>query len=457
MAGLSDVLEIARRSINAQRAAIDTSGHNIANASTPGYSRQRVDFAPTVPSQQMYGLLGTGVEAIHVGRIRERFIDSQIRASNSYLGQADAQQQILSQIEAAVNEPSDSGLSSMISKFFDTFKNFAVHPEDTAYRTTLIQQSTLMTDTFHQLYSNIEQAQQDLSTEVEGQVTQINKLTKEISSLDLQIVKSTSAGYDPSDLKDQRDLKLDELSKLVPISVTEDPSGSQLVSIGGTVVSSRSGSTEVKTLTTGNQLSLASADSGRVLNVQSGKMGGMLDTYNKTLPQLLDRMDSLASNMINQVNSIHTTGYGMGTPPPTGTDFFSGTSAANISINAAIVNSPGLLAASQDGSVGDNRNALAIADLKNKLVMNDSTTSMLQYFNDFASDIGTTLNEAKSAQATQELVYNQLKTQRDSVSSVSIDEEMSNMIKYQRAFDASAKLVSIVDELFTSIINMKQL
>ncbi len=454
MSSLSNILEIARRSLTAQRLGMDVTGHNIANSGTAGYTRQRVDLAATDPLHTSYGYLGTGVTATHIGRIREQFIDAQVRTASDALGSASTKQTILSQVEATLNEPSDSGLSSALSGFFNAFNDLSLHPEDTSYRTAVLQKAGLLTQSFHQLTTNIQQLQGDLWDNASSKVTEINQLTRDISALDKQIVSASADGDDPSDLKDQRDLKLDRLSQLAKITVSEDKGGSMLVSIGGTMVSSRAGSVDLSASIVNGQITVTAGDANTPISTLSGELGGVVETYNKTIPGYLSALDRLAGTLMQQVNAVHASGYGLGNPPSTGINFFTGTTASDIAVNPSVASDPSLIAASQDGRAGSNGTARSIAALSDAPVFDGGTTSIPKFYANLVSTIGSDINAASTTQQTQELVVNQLKTQRDSVSGVSVDEEMTNLIQYQRAFDASARVVTAVDQMMQTIIQM---
>lgn len=454
MAGLSTILESARRALMAHRVAMDTVGHNVANAETPGYTRQRVNLTATPPLRTYVGMLGTGVTVQSIERVREQFIDSQIRSTNDALGKATSQHTVLSQIEAMINEPSDYGLSSQLDAFFNAFQNLAVHPEESAYRNAVLQQASTITKTLHQFDSNLKQLQKDLKTDVETKLQTINTLAKKISELDLQIIQSRASGIEPNDLRDQRDHAIQELSKLVRVNVVEDAQGSVLVALEGTVIASKSGYAELTARMNGNTIEIISTESIRPLSLQTGSLGGVLEAYNTTIPSYIEKIHTLAAALISNVNALHRQGYGIGTPPPTGYDFFTGTNAFDIEVNQELLANPNLVAASGTGQAGDNTIALAISQLRTKPVLSNNAESIPQYYSRFVSELGTAITAAEKLQTTQTLILNQLEVQRSSVSGVSIDEEMTNMIKYQRAFDASARMVKTVDEMFQTLLSM---
>ena len=454
MSGLSLLLETARRALMTQQVGMSVTSHNISNASTIGYSRQRVELAATSPLKEPFGLLGTGVMAQSIGRLRDRFLDTQVRSSNQTMGDASAQYQILSQVETSFNEPSSSGLSSAMNGFFNAFQDLSVHPEDSSSRNAVLQKATSMADMFHRLSGEINQLRGALSDDVSTKVDRINTLTSELSKLDVQITNTMATGADPSDAKDQRDLKLEELSTLINITVSEDPRGSIVVSSGGTAIASRAGSTPLKSTVVGNTIQIVTDPAGSPVDVTAGELGGTLKMYNTTLPDYLRQLDQLAGAIVARVNTLHAAGSGLGTPPSTGIAFFTGTGASDIAVDSAISSNINTIAASGDGTPGDNSVALALAGVLNEKLLNGNSVSPAQFYNGLVSQIGSAVAAADNTSSSQELVLSQLENQRSSVSGVSLDEEMTNMIKFQRSYDAAAKLVTTANDMFQTILNM---
>lgn len=454
MGGLTQILETARRALNSQRAGLNVTSNNIANASTEGYSRQRITFQPTLPERTPFGLLGTGVMVAHVGRVRERFIDQQIRnASNTY-GDSTAQQRILSQIEAVINEPGTNGLHGVLSRFFNAFQSLALHPEEPSTRNEVLQQGIQLTQSFRRLNNSLSQLRNDLLSNLQVKLDRINQLTDEIAGLDRQVIALSTAGQDPSDVKDQLDSKLDELSQLAPVKVFEDQRGAVMVSIGGSMVASSAGSVPLKLQVVGSTATIVGEVSGREVLFNAGEVGGIQKSYNSIIPGYQATLNEIAQALITRVNAVHASGYGLGVPPPTGISFFSGTDATDIGIDPAVASNINMIAASADGAPGDNQIALTIAGIQDEPLLRGNTLTLGQGYRSFVSEIGSAITSADNTAKAQQLVLTQLENQRSSVSGVSLDEEMANMIKFQRSFDAAARMVSTVNEMFETILKM---
>jgi flagellar hook-associated protein 1 FlgK len=454
MSGLSTLLETARRALMAQQVGIGVTGHNIANASTPGYSRQRVSLVPTQALREQYGFLGTGVISDQVTRLRDGFLDTQVWGGNAVMGDATARQEILSQIESSFNEPSSAGLSSAMSSFFNAFQDLSLHPEESSARNAVLQQGTLLSQGFHRLHDEITALSGSMTEDVDAKVTQINQLAAQISDLNAQITSTRSAGGAPNDLLDQRDQKIEQLSSLATISVSHDASGAAMVSIGGVAIAATGSAQTLRVQPGGSGLQVVTAKEGVAVSIGGGTLGGDLTLVNTTIPGYLSQLDELAGALIGRVNTVHRAGFGLGTPPPTGQDFFAGTGAADIGLSASVAGNPSVVAASSSGAPGDNSTALAISGIMNEPILQGNSLTLAQFYNGLVTGVGTAVQGANTTADNQQLILSQLDNQRQAVSGVSIDEEMTNLIKFQRGFDAAARLVNTTNEMFTTLITM---
>jgi flagellar hook-associated protein 1 FlgK len=454
MPGLGDILETARRAIMSQRVGINVTSNNIANANTPGYTRQRLELNPTPDLRVGNSLFGTGVSANQVSRIRNRFLDQQVRTTTDVMNNAQTKQGILSQVEAIFNEPSDQGVSGALQRFFNSFQALSQHPEDPAARYSVQQQATSLTQNFQQLSGALTQLQTDVGSDIDTKVAQLNALTSDIGDLNIKIVGQTATGADPLALKDQRDLKIEQLAQLAHLNVADESDGSVTVSIGGTVVASKAGQLKLTTVHSGGSIQLATGDQSQTVNVQSGELGGALSAFNTTIPGYLDKLNTMAKTLIDRVNTIHAASFGNGVPPSTGIDFFTGSNAADIAVSTFITSDITKIAVSGDGTAGDNSGALAIAGIKDEKLLNNGTTSITGFYNGLVGQIGTDVKSASDDASMQNLLYTQLDNQRSAVSGVSIDEEMTQLIEYQRSFAAASRVITTVDDMYQTLINM---
>ncbi|MCX6135299.1 MAG: flagellar hook-associated protein FlgK [Ignavibacteriales bacterium] len=454
MGGLNGILDVAKRALSAQRAGIDVTSHNISNASTAGYTRQRLQLAATPPTREGFGYVGTGVAAIGVQRIRQSFVDQQIWNTNQFLSKSSTQENVLSQIEAAFNEPTDAGVGSLINSFFNSFQDLSLHPEDSSFRNAVVQKAGAMNDGFHRITSSLDQLKNDLVLDAQTKVDQINVLVREIYDTGKRITALEAGGLDANDMRDSRDGKIEELAKLANIKVSDDGQGGTLITLGTAFVEDKAGYSTLQVGVSGSQLQVTVSGTSSVVDISSGDLGGILETRNAQIPAYQSKLDSLASAIITSINAVHTTGYGLGTPPPTGNNFFTGVDARSVNVDPAIVANLNLVAASGDGAPGNNTIALALSAVSSQKVLSGGSTTIQQYYANLVSDIGSTIQTVRNTSESQTLVLKQLENQRDSISGVSIDEEMVQLLKFQNGFNAAAKVITTVNQMYQTMLGM---
>ena len=567
--GLSIGLDTAVKALRAHQLAVDVASHNIANAQTPGFSRQRVLLRPIgidgsdhFTRDNLLGRAGMGVDAKDVNRIRDTFLDFQARQSISSQGQFASLATPLGNAEVVFNDPSDDGISALLGKFWAAWHDVVNEPESSPARTALIHATTTFTLRLQTAHAQLTQQRQDLNQKVTGIGEEINAKATEIAGLNLQIKQVELNGDMANDLRDRRDVLLDELSSLGSINYSEDETGSMSVYLGthelvfGTSV--RAINAVDDPLDPG-MVRLQFAIDNDDVNVASGQLRGVLDARDVALPELINKLNNFATGLMNSVNSIHQAGYGLNNA--TGLAFFTGNDASDIAVNSVLAGSPQSIAtATGAGQPGNPANALAIANLEQSpnmlaglaaanLVVNEAlsagniatgvslagslqagtyhlvasgpnvelrygsatgpvigtatlaainppggtitftsgpdtvaTISMtvgaaytaaaqladltavgnntLQveasastFYGNIVSVLGADVNRAKGLDDSANLLVDHLDTLRQSVSGVNIDEEVTNLNSAQHAYNAAAKVISVIDEMLDTLIN----
>jgi flagellar hook-associated protein 1 len=437
-------LETNLRGLLAAQQALDVTSHNIANAGTAGYSRQTavlvaspafampgVSSSPAGPGQ-----LGTGVDVAAYQRIRDSFLDVQYRAQSMLQGQAQANQNGLQQVQLAFNEqPTSTGLSGLLANYWSAWQNLSNNPEDMGTRQALAQSAASLADGFTSLSSQLSTLQSQTSQNVSDTLTQVNSFGSQIGQLNLTISKLEAAGNTPNDLLDQRDVLLDKLSALGNVSATAGANGSVNVSFGGASL-----------VAGGASSTLAESD---LTGLTSGKLQGLITLRDTTIPGYQAQLNTIASTLISKTNTQSALGFDLNGNP--GGAFFTGTDASNITVNSALITNPSLIAASSTGAVGDAQNALAIADLQSTSVIGASTidTAYTQLVTQIGSDVQQSTNQVDTTTA----LVNALQNSRQSVSGVNLDEEMTNLIRYQRGYQASSRALNAMDSMLDQLIN----
>ena len=515
-------LEIAKRGLFTQQSALYVTSNNIANANTPGYSRQRVNFVETEPYPpasmnrlQIPGQMGTGVEAGSIERVRDSFLDLQYRGENNKLGYWEARADALKKMEDIMNEPSDSGLAKTMDQFWQSLQDLSVNPENEGARSVVRQRGQAVVDTFHYLYDSLSQIKQDLGSQIDVTITQINSLAQQISQINQQISEVEPNGYLPNDLYDERDRLVDQLSQLINVRVEKVPSGGNALKIaegvykiylvdsnGNPILDSNNKPIYLVDGSTANTLFVSyggiNGNNGKdfVSGVQvggvsistSGKLLGLIESFGYQdssgnvkgiYPEMMDNLDKLAYTFVKVFNAIHEQGRGLNNTSDV--KFFDDIlnvqgAAKDIKLSATIDNLS-KIAASTDGKPGNGNNALNLASVGQILLssVSSSGVSLIDNINVNLSNLNPPLpltsgtiksnyegwigklgvdgQQAERMKNNSEVLRQSVEERRQSVSSVSLDEEMTNMIKFQHAYNAAARQITVIDQMLDKIIN----
>lgn len=468
-------LEIGRRGLQAQQRALDVTGHNVANANTPGFTRQEAVLTTTTPFpvpalNRPWGAaqVGTGVEISEIRRLRDQFLDLQVRHENKTLGYWEARRDALRKVEVILNEPSDTGLRAVFEQFWQALEELSKNPESLAARSVVRQRGMALAETFNHMDRQLRELQEDLNSAVEVKVKEINSLGSQIAALNQQILKIEVTGARANDLRDRRDVLLDQLAKLVNFQAHEDNRGLVNINIGGRPLVQGEELYGLKTESDPNNdgfLKVLWEADGQPVQIEAGTLRGLIemrgyvenDTKKGFVREMREKLDALATTLIDKFNEIHKGGYGLdGT---TGNDFFSGNSAATIEVVITDLNKIAAAATwDDDGEPGDGSNALALAQLKHQLTMilpgnTKPTATFEDYLRSAVGQLGVAAQEANRMVENQELLVSQLENNRQAVSGVSLDEEMVNMIRFQHAYNAAARVITTMDEMLDLIIS----
>ena len=462
MSDIYGIMSLAGQALMTQQQAISVTSHNIANVNTPGYSRQRLNMNTNIPLESSVGPMGNGVSGDSIERIYDRFLTAQISNESEGLGKWEAQKSAVEMLEVVFNESDGSGLSQAMSKFWDAWQSVTNNPAGTTERQILVSASQVLANTFNKLDLDLNQSQQNLDLALQGAVEEINRLSGQLADLNAKILSSEAGSASANDYRDQRELVLKELSTLIDIDTFEDANGavSVLVASGRPLVSANQYwllSTEVNA--SGLHDVVWVDDSGSTTNItsdiSSGKLKGLLDVRDVIITDYLTRLDTLAGTLRTDLNLLHQGGYDLN--GIAGEEFFIGTgTAADLEVNPNIVADFNLIAAASDALTfpGDNRNAIDIANLQHQLTMSGNTATYNDYYGSVIRDVGNEVLKSDSYYLHQSDMMAQLENQRESVSGVSLDEEMINLIKFQNAYTAAARLVTTADEMMQTIMQM---
>jgi len=458
------MFDVAKTALITQQKALDVTANNIANVNTEGYSRQRLNMEQNEPVYYEGGTLSTGVQANRViQRIYDRFLAAQMAEAASQEGRWDAQLETLEKAELMFDDASGYGLNGAMSEFWNSWQSVANNPSGYTERATLLANAENLTMVFNKLSQDLTQVQMDNDISITGTVADINTLTGEIADLNLQIAEVEAGNlHSANDFRDQRDLKLKELAGLIDVNSFEDADGYlTVVSASGHTLVDRVNSWNLVTNTNANGFqdvyweSSSGAQQNITTDISTGKLKGWLEARDTIIPDYLTRLDDMAIAMANAVNLQHNGGLDLN--GAAGLDFFSPfTGADDITVNSLILNDTNLVAAADAGEnvPGGNSNAIAMAEIQNQLLMNGNTATMDDFYNGLVSDVGRFVSQARVNGDHQSTVSLELSTYREEISGVNMDEEMVNMVQFQSAYNAAAKLVGTVSEMLDALIAM---
>lgn len=472
-------IEIARRALQAQQRSLEVVGHNIANANTPGYSRQLAVHRASRPlggtgmQPLIYaGQVGTGVVVGEIARMRDAFVDAQLRDALQAQGEWMARGQTLSQLEQILLEPTGVGLRNDFDQFWQALQNLHLHPDNEAERAVVRERALALTSTFQHLYQRLEDLRYNLDQELRLAVEAVNAHIAEIGELNRLIRQVTNAGMNPNDLMDRRDLILRELSELTQLGVFEEPNGTVRVTIAGMTVVDEWGDTR-RFVTEGNPpfhwTVVRLEGSSHEVRFRGGKLAAIMAMRDEQVPKLQEALDKLAQTFAYEFNKIHQEGFDL--EGNRGGEFFVYTDNPDESVARTITVHPDLLdpekglnriAAGYDASAsppsepeeraGNGLNALRLAQLRTTKIMSNGTTTIGEYWASVIGGLGVDAQKARQMIASQEVVVGHLEMQREEMSGVSLDEEMANMVRYQHAYHAAARMMTAVDDMLETVI-----
>ncbi|MGZ8430054.1 MAG: flagellar hook-associated protein FlgK, partial [Candidatus Deferrimicrobiaceae bacterium] len=408
------------------------------------------------------GFLGMGVAVSSIERRYDRFISGQLLGQEQNYGKSTTMDQVLGQIEQVFNGNGGAGLSSALNAFFDAWQSLSTNPGDTAQRTVLISDANNFVSAATQMESSILGSLKDINKAISDAAGQVNSIATDIARLNGQIVQIESGGgtAKANDLRDARDQLVTTLSGLVDIGTLEDKNGSLTVTLGMRNLVER------ETVNPVTAIKNAAGDAGFSLDgvdvtsrITNGSVGGLLASRDAVTSGPLAGLRHLAAVLTNEMNLLHSAGVGLdGT---SGNDFFVPlspplTEADAISNLGVAVSDPRKIAAASaaSGLPGDNSNALRIAGLADAAVSSLGGATFSGYYSGIVTDVGKLARNASDLSKFDANMRSELQNRRDSASGVSLDEEATNLIAYQRAYEAGARIIRITDELFMSVLQM---
>ncbi|HEY3347819.1 MAG TPA: flagellar hook-associated protein FlgK [Nitrospirota bacterium] len=554
MASIFGIMDVAKTGLFASQVAIQTIGQNIANASTPGYSRQVVRMEAQTPIDSSPGMIGRGVKAASIERQYNTFVEDELVKEEQTFGQMSASADSLTRVENFFNESTSKGIGTALDDLFNAFHDLANKPAGPAERTNLLAKADTLTMTVRQTYGDLESTRQSADADVSRCISEINTKATAIAQLNVEISRAEASHQNANDLRDQRGQLLRDLAGQVDITTYENEIGQVDVLIGGSkpivqgaetiqLTAERNmagdGMVQVGYKNTSGQPEIITD------KIRSGRLKGFLDVRDNAVPKLEAQLDQLATGLTKDMNLLHSAGTGL--DGSTGLNFFkptvpagwtgentgngmisSGTvtdlsalsldkfeitftaantfdikdtdtgavvSAGNAFTSGGNIDFGGMrytitgtpnagdkfyasaskgaakvfavadevkadnkkIAAASDPALlpGDNRNAAAMAAIGDQMTMSDGTATFKTFYESIIDGAGVESQRATSQRNFHESLLKGLETRRDEVSGVSLDEEVTSMTQYQRSYQASARIISVVDEMLQTLLSLK--
>lgn len=466
--GLFSALNTSVTALQAHSLAVEVAGKNLANVNNTSYARERVDYGTGATVVTPEGAQSLGVTAT-VQSLRNTMLDGQVNGEVGLSSYYTTIQAALQRAQAGLGENlsgtaatsstsssvSQNGVGAALDDFFNAFQSFASSPTDTGTRQALYSAASILSNRLQQSDQTLSQVQTDLNSQVNSDVTTANNLLQQIATLNSQIGQiEVAAPGSAVDLRDQRQAAIEQLSAIMPVTVTASTNGQVTISSvdgsGNAVDLVDLGTVQGSLAFSGTQIT--GGASGTALALKSGSIQGAIDARDGAVQTLRNQLDNLSSQLVTSVNNIYN-------PGGTSTDFFdsSGTTAGTIALDSSLTASN--LRASNGGASGDNDVALGIANLATQTFSTSNTPAdaidgtLSSYYSSTITTFGQAINSVNSSVDNQSSIETLVRSQRDAVSGVNLDEEMSNLIKYQRAFQASSRVFQMVDTLLDNVVN----
>lgn len=471
MSGLFHSLNIGSESLFASRQGVDTAGHNIANAQTEGFSRQRINLEARTPSETRGVVIGNGVFVKNITRAHDQFLEKQINDTHQEAGQSQARFDTMKPLEAIYSPELGNGVPTELDKFFNSLQDLSNFPEELPIRTSVKENAQSVISAFKHVDESLKAQREDINNRIAGEVSEASELIDQIGKLNIQIKGAeTSSSKEVSDLLDQQDKILRELTQKMDISyyrgdqnmvVVRGPSETLLVDRGASAkldvqkngqdglydVVVQDGASFKPTVVTNSN--------------KHGRIAGMVEVRDRVIPNLLDSNNKMAGSFANSINEVHRQGFGLKDyKETTGRDFFKisddpSQAVSSLGLDDRIIESTNAISvAASPNAPGDNVGVNNMLRLKEQKVMGDSTLN--DYYANYVGVFGLDLVRSQQTKDADDTLIRNLNSRRDSVAGVSMDEEATNLLKWQANFTASSKVITTVDEMIETVLQMKR-
>lgn len=474
VATLNHILNLGSESLQNSRVGVDVTGHNVANAQTPGYSRQIVNLETKYPIEYGMQIFGDGSRVQNIRRSHDKFLEGQLRKEVQVQSRTETLSEGLKKIESFFNPDLTSTIRDRFASFTNSIRDLANFPEEPSVRINMIESGKSLSQTFNSTHANIVQVQNDANEELRQNIFLVNQKIEEVAKLNNQI-RELGVGNlsDVNDLEDRRDKLIKEIGNIVDINVYKDnndqitirgPAESLLVEGG---LASRFMIEDISSINHMPNVVVSEFDKERYFDmthqIKTGKMGALLQIRDKYAQEVRDQINELAKGFGEAFNEIHRKGYGINDMRDVNNrDYFDGLNgpgepAQDIGVALEIVYNPNAISAAMSTTTpGDNVIANKLVKLFYEPIFDDSTTTVTGLYDKMISKLGVTALKTKEEATASQIIYDRLKAQRETVAGVSLDDEAANLLKYQHLFTASSRIITTADDMFKTVLDLKR-
>jgi flagellar hook-associated protein 1 FlgK len=442
------------QALEATQGALSATSNNIANADTPGYTREVAQFSENQESVSSSGVNGGGVTLSGLQSVRDELLNLQIQQQTSLQSSVDTQSSTLQQLQSYFSSTGGGDIATALSSFSTNLSQLSATPTDSGARQGVLSSAQDLANAFNNTSSGLTSAQSDADGQVTQTVAQINTLTSQIAQLNGQLSQMTATGQDGGTIQDQRDELVQKLSTLTGVAITQSSSGETITTGNGSplVMGDQSFTLQTATGTNGMQQVLNSTGADITSSLQGGQLGGAIQIRDQVIPGFLSQLNTLASQLTASVNAAQAKGFDSN--GKAGQDLFSiSTNPSNAAATMSVaLTDPALVAASSDGSAGSNGNLANLsATLTNSLPSGQTPAAT---FASLVFQVGNSASNATAQSTAIGLNLQQLTDQQGSISTVDTNEEATNLMRYQTAYEAAARIISTIQQLSTVTLNM---
>lgn len=453
MPTIQSTLSLARRALIAQQAAMAVASNNIANVNTPGYARRLVTFTPLGGSKNDNGRWGGGVELTNIRSIRDPFIEQQFRRSLGESAWYQTESRNLALVEGMLGGLGDTGLVASLDRFWNSWHELASDPTSDPQRATVRESARNLTNQMRNIQNRLFSQEEMIAEEIETKISRVNTIIAEIANLNRQMLQ---ARVDVSEMGDQRSILLDELSSLTGAEYRMLDNGAVTVYIGGVNIVERTNYREIEQRPdVDGSRGIFIKDVGNTrIDIRAGEIGALEEVRTEDLGEMKRQLDEFALTLVSVVNNIHVNGFGK--DGNNGRFFFNPntTGMKDIALDPEIEDNLDAIAASMGANGSDNEIALAIAEIQTSVYMTEGGVNLGDAMRSLMTWVGARVANAEDLAKGSELAVQQIASWRDSVSGVSLDEEMTEMVKYQHAFNAAAKVINAMDNMMNTLLTI---